>query len=99
MFRYGLVTPRRFGCAVERNRFRRRMRELLRRPDLPTGVEVVITAYKPYAGLSFESLRGAVEWAFGRIRHLLRKRSATGGPFRQLRPADRIEESGGAKPQ
>ncbi|WP_366526705.1 ribonuclease P protein component [Ferrimicrobium sp.] len=32
----GLAVPRRFGNAVARNRFRRRVREVVRRSDLPT---------------------------------------------------------------
>ncbi|MBF0502833.1 MAG: ribonuclease P protein component [Candidatus Riflebacteria bacterium] len=76
-FRYGLVTPKRFGNAVERNRFRRRVRELIRSAiSACRGIEVVISAYKPYEELPFELVKCTVEWAFGRIGKMLRQRNA-----------------------
>jgi len=54
-FRFGMVTPKRFGKAVERNKFRRRVRELIRRSDcLPWGIELVISVYKPLKEIGFE---------------------------------------------
>ncbi|MFZ2956150.1 MAG: ribonuclease P protein component [Candidatus Ozemobacteraceae bacterium] len=73
--RYGFVTPKRFGKAVDRNRFRRRIRELIRGATAKfRGVEIVISAYKPYEGLSFELLKRTVEWALGRIGKMVRYR-------------------------
>jgi len=60
--RLGVVTSRRVGPAVKRNRVRRRVRELFRkmRARLPAGSWIVVTA-KPGAGdASFDELRE--EW-------------------------------------
>lgn len=56
--RYGFIVTRRLGKAVERNRLRRRLRELLRllHPQLQQGYDLVIIARsgsrrQSYAGL------------------------------------------------
>ncbi|MBF0406129.1 MAG: ribonuclease P protein component [Candidatus Riflebacteria bacterium] len=66
-FRYGLITPKKLGGAVERNRFRRRMRELVRNyPWNMAGFEMVICPTRPYSGFSFselhEALNSAISW-------------------------------------
>jgi len=74
LFHLGIMAPKRFGGAVERNRFRRRVRELIRTTEtLPGGVELVISAQKPYQDLRFDLLRRTVGWALSRAQHLLRK--------------------------
>ncbi len=60
--RIGLSTPRSLGSAVERNRVRRRLRELLRRSygELGNGWDVLLIA-RPEAGrASWEELREAL---------------------------------------
>ena len=44
LLRYGLVTSRRVGKAVARNRIRRRLRESLRKLPLKTGWDIVFIA-------------------------------------------------------
>jgi ribonuclease P protein component len=60
--RTGLITSKRVGIAVERNRVRRRLRELMRLslPDWAPGVWVVAIARRSAAGASFQQLQG--EW-------------------------------------
>jgi ribonuclease P protein component len=60
--RVGIITSRRVGGAVVRNRVRRRIRELVRHclAEIPAGNWVVIIAKSSAAGASFEDLRG--EW-------------------------------------
>lgn len=60
--RIGVVTSRRVGCAVVRNRTRRRLREIAR-ADLPwisPGLLVVIVAKSTAAAAPFDDLRA--EW-------------------------------------
>lgn len=43
--RVGIAVPGRLGKAVDRNRIRRRIREVFRSlPDIPAGVDVVVVA-------------------------------------------------------
>ena len=69
-FRLGLVTPKRFGKAVERNQFRRRVRELLRRSLLPVGADLVVSVYKPLKEVSFEVVKRTIRWALDRVRRM-----------------------------
>jgi len=56
--RIGLVTSRRVGGAVERNRVRRRLRELVRksRPEIKPGLQLVIIARRAAVSVSFSEL-------------------------------------------
>jgi len=58
----GIITSKRVGGAVVRNKVRRRLRELIRasRPDFPPGAWIVAIAKPASATASFEELRG--EW-------------------------------------
>ena len=58
----GIITSKRVGGAVVRNKVRRRIRELIRasRPEFPSGALVVVIAKPAGANASFEELRG--EW-------------------------------------
>jgi len=68
-FRFGLVTPKRFGGAVERNKFRRRVRELIRKSTkLPTGIEMIVSIYKPLKDIGFDLISRTLVWAFERVR-------------------------------
>lgn len=55
----GLITSGRIGCAVERNRVRRRLRELARkmRPEIQPGLDLVIIARRSAVSASFEQLQ------------------------------------------
>jgi ribonuclease P protein component len=54
----GLITSRRIGCAVERNRVRRRLRELTRksRPEIKPGLQLVVIARRSAVAASFIQL-------------------------------------------
>ena len=56
--RFGLTTPRKLGRAHERNRIRRRVREILRRrwSELPAGVDVVVNPRRLVLVRGFEPL-------------------------------------------
>ena len=58
----GVITSKRVGGAVVRNKIRRRLRELIRvsRADFPAGSLIVVIAKPASATASFEDLRG--EW-------------------------------------
>lgn len=60
--RIGIITSRRVGGAVSRNRVRRRLREVVRatRPHLARGFWLVLIARQSAALASFEALRA--EW-------------------------------------
>lgn len=60
--RFGIITSRRVGGAVTRNKVRRRLRELCRlhRPLAKPGLMVVVVAKSAAAGVAFAELRE--EW-------------------------------------
>ena len=60
--RIGLITSRRVGGAVVRNRVRRRLREIVRaaRPQLKAGVWLALIARQSAARATFQALRD--EW-------------------------------------
>jgi len=62
--RAGIITSRRVGGAVARNRVRRRMRELLRadRPRFERGLWLVLVARRRAANAGFDELRK--EWRY-----------------------------------
>src|SRR5215469_17088299 len=57
--RFGLTTPRKFGKAHERNRVKRRVREILRTSiaDIPKGFDFVLNPRRPANDLDLEQLR------------------------------------------
>jgi ribonuclease P protein component len=60
--RFGLITPRRLGEAVMRNRVRRRLREICRlhRPLLASGFLIVVAAKSMASQATFQELQE--EW-------------------------------------
>lgn len=60
--RFGIITSRRTGPAVTRNKIRRRLREIIRAalPDVREGLLVVTVAKPAAGGASFDKLRS--EW-------------------------------------
>ena len=68
--RFGISTGRRLGGAVQRNRVRRRVREVLRRNpnDSGHGRDILIVVRGPAVEASFDELRSALERLLGRVR-------------------------------
>jgi ribonuclease P protein component len=58
--RYGLTVSRRVGKAVVRNRVKRRLREILRRMNLPPGWDLIFIARNPAASADFNTLGRSV---------------------------------------
>ena len=60
--RIGLVTSKRVGGAVDRNKTRRRLREMIRAvlPSIAPGLDIVVVAKSSAASASFDELRA--EW-------------------------------------
>ncbi len=67
--RFGISTGRRLGGAVQRNRVRRRLREILRHApnDSGHGWDVLIVVRPPAVDASYDELRDALERS---LRHL-----------------------------
>ncbi|MBZ0299205.1 MAG: ribonuclease P protein component [Anaerolineae bacterium] len=57
--RYGIITSKRLGKAVARNRVRRLLREALRlsHPELQAGFDIVVVARPAIVGQPFEAIR------------------------------------------
>jgi ribonuclease P protein component len=68
--RFGISTGRHLGGAVQRNRVRRRFREVLRRSpnDTGRGWDILIVARPPAVEASFDELRAALERLLGLVR-------------------------------
>lgn len=66
--RYGFVTPKRLGKAVQRNRVRRLLREAVRllHPHLLQGQDVAVIARRDAVGASYDLVQRAVHKAFRR---------------------------------
>lgn len=60
--RIGFSTPRRLGGAVERNRVRRRLRELMREryEEIATGWDLLLIARPEAASAGYDELRAAI---------------------------------------
>jgi ribonuclease P protein component len=70
--RVGIVVPRYSGSAVDRNRLKRRLRELVRTRLLPSAssVDVVIRARPDAYVASFDALAGDIEKAAMQLERL-----------------------------
>ena len=66
----GISTGRRLGGAVQRNRVRRRVREILRRSanEHRSRLDILIVARRPAVEASFDELRAALERLLGLVR-------------------------------
>ena len=66
--RLGLVTSRKLGSAVERNRLKRRLREIFRlsKHDLSPAIDVIFVPRPGACGLNYEALRSAVLGLFAK---------------------------------
>lgn len=70
-FRAGFITPKRIGKAVDRNRVRRRLREIVRAAGgdglVPPQQALVTIARRRAVGASFEKLRKEWYWLARRL--------------------------------
>jgi ribonuclease P protein component len=68
--RFGISTGRRLGGAVQRNRVRRRFREVLRQTPNASGHgwDVLIVARPASVAATFDEIRAALERLLGAIR-------------------------------
>ena len=68
--RFGISTGRRLGGAVQRNRVRRRVREILRRcpNDTGHGWDILVVARPPAVEASYDELRSSLERLLGLVR-------------------------------
>jgi len=68
--RFGISTGRHLGGAVQRNRVRRRIREVLRRAPNHTGHgwDILIVARPPAVEAPFDELRATLERLLGLVR-------------------------------
>ena len=68
--RFGISTGRRLGGAVQRNRVRRRVREILRRSSNDTGHgwDILIIARPPAVDATYDELRTTLERLLGSVR-------------------------------
>jgi ribonuclease P protein component len=75
--RFGISTGRRLGGAVQRNRLRRRLREVLRLApnDSGHGWDVLIVVRPAAVDASFDELRTALERLLGTVRGSVRASS------------------------
>jgi len=64
--RVAIVAGRRVGSAVQRNRAKRRLREIVRMDGVPTGLDVVLTAGPATPTAPFDRLRDDVRAATAR---------------------------------
>jgi ribonuclease P protein component len=74
--RLGVVASKKVGNAVERNFAKRRLRELFRTGDRPSGLDVVVIAHVEVLTLPFDVLKAAWQRAMREVSSRARKRRA-----------------------
>lgn len=79
--RAGLVVPRYGHSAVDRNRLKRRLRELVRNEVLPLGeaVDLVIWAQRSAYRLAFDQLQREVQQVIAKLQRMPREMREDGG--------------------
>ena len=66
--RLGIAATRKMGIAVERNRAKRRVRELFRQHPAPAGFDIVVVPRRSLIGASFSSLEAEYVATLARVR-------------------------------
>jgi ribonuclease P protein component len=66
--RLGIAATRKLGAAVERNRAKRRVRELFRRHPAPPGFDIVVVPRRSLLDASFGSLEAEYVATLARVR-------------------------------
>ncbi len=89
--RFGVAATRKLGSAVERNRAKRRSRELFRRHKVAAGLDIVIVPRRELLDAPLASLEADYLAALDRRdREPSRRSGRSGGPRRGARPASRV---------
>ncbi len=67
--RVGFSVSKRVGNAVQRNRVKRRLREIVRRllPEMPSGGEIIVTAKPSAATVAYDALAGDLRTLLARV--------------------------------
>ena len=65
----GIIVPRHGRSAVERNRLKRRLREIVRQDVLPAerGVDLIVRTAPAAYSVTFDDLRSELDAAFRRV--------------------------------
>jgi ribonuclease P protein component len=66
--RLGIAATRKLGIAVERNRAKRRVRELFRQHPAPAGFDIVVVPRRSLVDASFSSLEEEYVATLARVR-------------------------------
>jgi ribonuclease P protein component len=66
--RLGIAATRKMGIAVERNRAKRRVRELFRHHPAPAGFDIVVVPRRPLVSAAFVTLEAEYVATLGRLR-------------------------------
>jgi ribonuclease P protein component len=66
--RLGIAATRKMGIAVERNRAKRRVRELFRHHPAPAGYDIVVVPRRPLVSAAFATLEAEYVATLGRLR-------------------------------
>jgi ribonuclease P protein component len=68
VFRYAISISKRFGCAVKRNKMRRRIKEIVRTSELlPANSEIIFGINGKCKEFSYFDLKARCDWAFTKI--------------------------------
>jgi ribonuclease P protein component len=77
--RCGFSVSRRLGKAVQRNKVKRRLREIIRQISLKSGWDIVVTARTPAAGADYAALEDS-------LRRLLSQAGLMAGEYESIGP-------------
>lgn len=91
--RLGVSVTRKYGGAVERNRAKRRVREIFRRTPVPPGLDVVVVPKREFPDASFADLDADLRATLARTGPSRRGVATAGG--RPNRPHDTRRRPGG----
>jgi ribonuclease P protein component len=99
--RFGFTASRKVGNAVERNRLRRRLRDMVRRTDadeMAVGHDYVVVARRAAINLPFDRLMDDFKGALRRVRAARGKKARFDGAAPQPVSSRRDETTGASRP-
>ena len=77
--RYGIITSKKVGGAVQRNKVKRRLREILRGVEVVPGWDIVVIARSGARGTGFDELKMAVTGLLSRGRVMQKDEKSDAG--------------------